>query len=327
MVDRVFVSNPADFPLRAYKDTRIPFAAAGGMGGAMLGFGLIALLALSNRRLRSPDEAADDTAGIPMLGLLPRLPLDLSDPQEAASTAHCVHEIRTLLQIWGRSRDTRAFAITSPTPGTGKTSLTLALGAAYALAGRRTLLIDGDLVGAGLTTRVDAIIRRRIGRILRNEGMVTQAQLDEALRLSKHSAARLGEILVQLGYLSTQDLNRAVLLQQHDDQPIGLLDALDGHEVEECVVEVGIDNLWVLPAGAVDARFVPSLTPEGLQKLIASARERFDIVLIDTGPIPGSLEASVVTALADGVILTVSKGEQKSMVRRSIAQLVSVGAR
>ena len=324
---RIRVASEVDRPLTSYRDTRITFAAAGGLGGFMIGFGVVAALALCDRRLRSPDEAVGHGNAIPMLGLLPRLSLDLADPQEAATAAHCVHEIRTLLQIWGRGRDTQCFAITSPTPGTGKTSLTLALGAAYALAGRRTLMIDADLVGAGLTTRVDAIIRRRIGRILRNEGLVTPQQLEEALKLSQHSAARLGETLVQLGYVSEKDLNRAVLLQQNDGQPVGLIDALEGHDLQECVVELGIENLWVLPAGSADARYVPALSPEGLGRLIAAAREKFEIVLIDTGPMPGSLEASVVTALADGVILTVSKGEQKSMVQRSINQLIAVGAR
>ena len=46
-------------------------------------------------------------------------------------------------------------AVTSASPGDGKTSLTLALGLSYAACGARTLLIDCDLVGAGLTARLD----------------------------------------------------------------------------------------------------------------------------------------------------------------------------
>jgi Mrp family chromosome partitioning ATPase len=45
--------------------------------------------------------------------------------------------------------------ITSATPGEGKTSLTLALGLSFAAAGKRVLMIDSDLIGQGLTHRLD----------------------------------------------------------------------------------------------------------------------------------------------------------------------------
>ena len=51
-------------------------------------------------------------------------------------------------------RDKRAFSVTSASSGDGKTSLTLALGLSFAASGSRTLLIDSDLVGAGLTARL-----------------------------------------------------------------------------------------------------------------------------------------------------------------------------
>jgi Mrp family chromosome partitioning ATPase len=44
--------------------------------------------------------------------------------------------------------------ITSATAGEGKTSLTLALGMAFAASGKRTLLIDGDPIARGLTRRL-----------------------------------------------------------------------------------------------------------------------------------------------------------------------------
>src|SRR5581483_6965786 len=122
--------------------------------------------AFMDRRLRSPDQAERGRLHAPMLGLLPRLPEDLSDPAQAALAAHCVHEVRTLLQIWSRRSRHRVFAITSPNPGAGKTSLTLALGASYATANLRTLVVDCDLIAGGLTRRVEAIVRRKLGQIL-----------------------------------------------------------------------------------------------------------------------------------------------------------------
>ena len=116
---------------------------------------VVLLLSLLDGRFRYSDEANSDMTGIPLLGILPNLPDLLTDPAQAATAAHCVHQIRTILQITGHSTERRVFAITSASPGDGKTSLTLALGLSFAASGSRTLLIDGDLIGGGLTARLN----------------------------------------------------------------------------------------------------------------------------------------------------------------------------
>jgi len=93
-------------------------------------------------------------SGVPLLGILPNLPDLLTDPRQAAVAAHCVHQIRTLLQIRVQAEDNQVFAVTSASPGDGKTSLTLALGLSFAASGCNTLLIDCDLVGGALTRRL-----------------------------------------------------------------------------------------------------------------------------------------------------------------------------
>jgi len=50
-------------------------------------------------------------------------------------------------------------------------------------------------------------------------------------------------------------------------------------------------------------------------------------VLIDTGPVPGSLEASVVASQVDEVILTVARGEQRTLAEKSANHLSALGAR
>jgi Mrp family chromosome partitioning ATPase len=50
------------------------------------------------------------------------------------------------------------------------------------------------------------------------------------------------------------------------------------------------------------------------------------VVIIDTGPVLGSLEASLVATAADQVVLTVARGEQRPLIDRAIAQLHSTGA-
>jgi Mrp family chromosome partitioning ATPase len=314
--------DPASQPV-AYKKTRpIEFGGLGVFGGMGLGFGFVMLIGLIDRRLRSPADAKLQNS--PMLGVLPNLPDDLSDPEQAAVAAHYVHQIRTLLQIWDSSRGKQVFSITSPVSGTGKTSLVLALGVSFAAASK-TLLIDCDLVSGGLTHRANAIAKRKIGRILQKEGLLTDRQLEEALRLANGSRRRLGEILVELGYLKESDLTQALVTQQKAD--VGLIDAINGDNLDDCVAETGIANLSVLALGGATAQQISRITPQAIRKLLQQCRERFDTVLIDSGPIPGSLEASAVAAEVDGVILCVSRGEQRPLAERCIQHLYSLGAR
>jgi Mrp family chromosome partitioning ATPase len=71
---------------------------------------------------------------------------------------------------------------------------------------------------------------------------------------------------------------------------------------------------------------VSKLSPLSLRRLIDRAGAEYDTVLIDTGPVPGSLEASVVSAAADGVVMVVSRGEHRPMAERSLQHLRSIGA-
>jgi Mrp family chromosome partitioning ATPase len=201
----------------------------------------------------------------------------------------------------------------------------LALGASYATANLRTLVVDCDLIAGGLTRRVEAIVRRKLGQILIAQGLLDEDQLNEALEFAGHSARRLGEVLVDLGFVSEQDVDRAIVMQKNESA--GILDAMGGRPIDECVGETGITNLWILPVGNATARDVPLLSPEALHRLIDAVGQRFDVVLVDTGPILGSLEASLVSGIVDGVVLTVCKGEQRPVVERAMSQLVTVGAR
>jgi len=256
--------------------------------------------------------------------VLPSLPDDLSDPEQAAVAAHCVHQIRTLLQINSPMPGSKVFAITSPAAGTGKTSLALALGVSFASASSRTLLIDCDIIGGGLTARIDTIIRRKIGQILKREGLITQAQLDVAMKVAATSNRRLGEILMDLGFLTEADVNKALTIQE--EAPVGMLDALSGENLEDCVADTGIRGLSILPLGAAMPSDAGRLSPATVRKLIDQARKLYDVVLVDTGPVPGSLEASVMAAAADGVVLVVSRGEHRPLAERSLQHLHEIGA-
>jgi hypothetical protein len=51
---------------------------------------------------------------------------------------------------------------------------------------------------------------RKIGEILVHRDMITEAQLEEALEAQKTDGRSIGKILVSMGYLTTEDLARAL---------------------------------------------------------------------------------------------------------------------
>ncbi|HET6249243.1 MAG TPA: AAA family ATPase [Tepidisphaeraceae bacterium] len=249
-------------------DKRIIFGGVGFMAGAVLPIGLMLMASLLNPRFRFSDETGtQDTSGLALLGILPDLPDRLSDPEQASIAAHCVHQIRTMLQInTAGGDDRRVFAITSAAPADGKTSLTLALGLSYAACGTRTLLIDCDLIGAGLTSRLNVVAAD------------------------------------------------------------GVLEAIAHRSLLEYVRTTDIADVSILPVGSGQHLHASTLSPAALRRLIEEAKKHFDTILIDTGPVLGSIEASLVAAAADAVVLTVSRGQQRPLVEKTVQHLHNIKA-
>jgi Mrp family chromosome partitioning ATPase len=81
-----------------------------------------------------------------------------------------------------------------------------------------------------------------------------------------------------------------------------------------------------LPLSGAHSHHASSLSPSAIGTLFDEARKRFDTILIDTGPVPGSLEASIAAAQADGVIAIISRGESRRVVERCLEHLRTVGA-
>lgn len=65
-----------------------------------------------------------------------------------------------------------------------------------------------------LNATAPALMRTRIGAILLEKELIDREQLEEALGRQKEEGGNLGEVLVQLGYVSRRDLTSA-LSQQH----------------------------------------------------------------------------------------------------------------
>ena len=298
-------------------------AVLGAMAGTGIGFGFVMLLGMLDSRLRHAGDARMGLPNLRMLGILPTLPENFAAPEQSERAAHAVHHIRTLLQISNRGT-ARVFSITSPAAGSGKSSLSVAMGLSFAASESKTLVIDCDLVGAGLTRRVGAVVNRSVEAILREDTVLTDDQITQATSHAREKGTNLKDALVELGMLTKKDLQR--LNRRQADSALGILDACQGRAFTECVAHTGIENFSVLPIGAAKPQDAGLLSPKAIRNLIARAREEYDIVLLDTGPCLGSLEASMAAAEADATVLIVSRGDSKSMAAKARDHLVSVGA-
>jgi Mrp family chromosome partitioning ATPase len=285
------------------------------------------LLGASDRRHRYVEDAVEVLKRQPLLGVVPNMSRKNDDPAQAAIAAMGVNQIRAMLQLGALAEQRRTFAITSGSAGEGKTSLSVALGMSFAHSGTRTLLIDFDLVGRSLSARCDRIHRERIGELLVRSGAITPAQLREAVDAAGERRTRLGEVLVSLGHLTQECLDES--LQRQASTAVGLPDALEGAPLSRCVVTVGQGpkSLSILPGGFATAQYISSVSPLKLRELLQRAKREYDVVLVDTGPLPGSLEAAIVSTLVDEVLVVVSHGTHRSMANRAIEQLDRIGAR
>jgi capsular exopolysaccharide synthesis family protein len=105
----------------------------------------------------------------------------------------------------------------------------------------------------------------------------------------------------------------------------GLHEALRAGSLRGCLRRTAA-GLCVLPVGNAEANDACAVSPAALKQLMQDARQYFDTILIDSGPVLGSVEASLLARDVDGVVLTVSQGQQPALVQRALKHLASLGA-
>ena len=326
---RIRVESTGDFPAAPTtksRHLRLAAAAAAGLGGIIVGFGLVLLWGFMHGNLRTVGDMQITTLNsYRVLGAVPQLPPNgAATPLELAIGAHSIHRIRGLLQVRPRMAGSQAMALTSPTAGTGKTSMVLALGMSYAASGMKTLLIDADVVGGQLTDRMGILRSQRLGDVMVKHKMITREQLNEALAAAGESKRPVGSELLNLGYIDHEMLEKALQMQRLSKR--GLMDAVAGKPLDECVVHTKIHNLHVLPLGRTKAHHGARMSPASIRAMLAHAKEQYDMVLVDTGPVLGSLESALLASQADGVLMVVARGESRNLSGRAADYLASVGA-
>jgi capsular exopolysaccharide synthesis family protein len=147
---------------------------------AMFGLALscfgVALLDFRHRKLNSPTQM-DQGLGIRVLGVLPRLAIRKSASADSvlAVLTESIDNVRTSLMHSSTSSKTQIVMITSAGEHEGRTTVASQLAASLARAGRRTLLVDGDLRHPSLDRLFDVPLADGLCELLRAEVDVADA--------------------------------------------------------------------------------------------------------------------------------------------------------
>ena len=320
---RVSVLSEAEMPTApSNAKRRIQFVILGGLAASALGVGLVVLLGLLKPRIRDIEDAQNILTRL--LGALPLLPETLSNPAETLVAAQSVHQIRTKLHLHMPHQEALALTITAPTSGAGKTSFALSLGLSFSSSGTRTLIIDGDMVGLGLTHRTGAAGRCKLGHLLQKMDIISEDESRRALNLARQSGQKMGESLLELDYISEMDLEEGLSIQEGAE--LGLTDALNGENIEDCLADIGVPNLTILPASRRTNVPIAAMSPGSVRSLLDKLRVLFDVILIDAGPVPGLTDATIMATCSDGVIMVASRGDQDTDVQRALRSLHELNA-
>jgi receptor protein-tyrosine kinase len=177
--------------------------------------------------------------------------------------------LRTNLQFADLDGDPRVFVVTSSLSGEGKTSTAIGLAFAVCQAGRRVLLIDGDLRHPSLA---DALGLE--GSVGFTSVLVGRSNLDESI-------------------------------QHHADT-----------------------GVHVLTSGTIPPNPTEILQSQAARALFSEAREKFDVVIIDSPPLLPVADAAILAVEADGALLVTRHGKtHRQNLTLARARLEAVGAR
>ncbi len=147
--------NFGALPVAPVSDRRRSLATVGVIAGMIGGVGVVFLLGLLDPRIRFLEELEALDLPAPVIAVLPDL--ERGDGPTDALAADGLDQLRQVLELHDRDPGKNVYAITSCDQGDGRSSLTLALGASFAAAGRKTVVVDADFVGSHLSHAVGLV--------------------------------------------------------------------------------------------------------------------------------------------------------------------------
>lgn len=141
--------------------------------------------------------------------------------------------------------------------------------------------------------------------------LVTSASMGEG---KSATSCNLAVALAQLGrdvLLIDADLRKP---RQHEvfkvSNRVGAVSLLTGLAEPELVfLRTSVPNLYLTPSGPIPPNPAELLSSERMREFLALARQRFDYIVIDTSPVLPVTDATILSALVDGVVLCIGVGQ------------------
>jgi|GEM_PF-6122417 len=108
----------------------------------------------------------------------------------------------------------------------------------------------------------------------------------------------------------------------------GLADYLDGKCTWQAATRAGVmAGLSFLPSGSGGTRSAELLESPRMRELLSEAREKFDVVIVDTPPVLGVADSTILCNLADATIFVIQASKNaKWLVRRARMELEAADA-
>lgn len=119
-------------------------------------------------------------------------------------------------------------------------------------------------------------------------------------------------------------IGRALSHQFHHLHSPGICDVLRRGSIDGEIVEIG-EKLSLLPVGMDRTFSASNLQIASLRRLLRTLRDRFDVVIVDSGPVTASVEAIPVASSCDGAVLAIRRGRSRSRLPESVRELTEAG--
>lgn len=109
----------------------------------------------------------------------------------------------------------------------------------------------------------------------------------------------------------------------------GLSSFLTGTEsIEDCILPVGHENLFIMPAGPLPYNPSELLNSDLLQDLFKDLKERFDIIIVDTAPLALVSDAETMLSHDDTVLFVTRQNHTpKYVFKEALERLLKLGIR
>ncbi len=267
-IGRIAIAQRGFRPIQASTDRRLPLAVMGTLGGAGVGVGLIAAFGFFFPKYRYIGDLEEATRNVFVLGAVPEL--DPTSLESRELVAASIHQVRSVIdaRLLGTSDRASVHVVTSAGASEGKSTIALRLAKSFAATGRKTLLIDSDMIGRRLSSEFSLL-----------------------------------------------------------DVP-GFADAVTAaSDAGQTVHDTPVRDLYMMPCGRTDRVEPEEISAKRAGDLLAPLQEVFQAIVIDTGPVLGSLEAQAVAAVADEVMLVVTRGREVRSVKLAIDRLHRLGTK